>query len=104
MMIQRDSLTENMILQGRYEVRKAIHTTQVERDYEVYDREEKKEYRVKEFYPSNYCSRGADGQTVIVRGVRNQSVFERRGIPMILRYREMDFSQFVSQTNRVKMR
>ena len=58
MMIQRDSLTENMILQGRYEVRKAIHTTQVERDYEVYDREEKKEYRVKEFYPSNYCSRG----------------------------------------------
>ena len=28
MMIQRDSLTENMILQGRYEVRKAIHTTQ----------------------------------------------------------------------------
>ena len=77
MMIQRDSLTENMILQGRYEVRKAIHTTQVERDYEVYDREEKKEYRVKEFYPSNYCSRGADGQTVIVRGVRNQSVFEQ---------------------------
>ena len=46
MMIQRDSLTENMILQGRYEVRKATHTTQVERDYEVYDREEKKEYRV----------------------------------------------------------
>ena len=77
MMIQRDSLTENMILQGRYEVRKAIHTTQVERDYEVYDREEKKEYRVKEFYPSNYCSRGADGQTVIVRGARNQSVFEQ---------------------------
>lgn len=77
MMIQRDSLTENMILQGRYEVRKATHTTQVERDYEVYDREEKKEYRVKEFYPSNYCSRGADGQTVIVRGVRNQSVFEQ---------------------------
>lgn len=66
-----------MILQGRYEVRKATHTTQVERDYEVYDREEKKEYRVKEFYPSNYCSRGADGQTVIVRGVRNQSVFEQ---------------------------
>ena len=58
MMIQRDSLTENMILQGRYEVRKAIHTTQVERDYEVYDREEKKEYRVKEFYPSNYCRQG----------------------------------------------
>ena len=27
MMIQRDSLTENMILQGRYEVRKATHTT-----------------------------------------------------------------------------
>lgn len=77
MMIQRDSLTENMILQGRYEVRKATHTTQVERDYEVYDREEKKEYRVKEFYPSNYCSRGADGQTVIVRGARNQSVFEQ---------------------------
>ena len=46
MMIQRDSLMENMILQGRYEVRKATHTTQVERDYEVYDREEKKEYRV----------------------------------------------------------
>ena len=77
MMIQRDSMMENMILQGRYEVRKAIHTTRVERDYEVYDREEKKEYRVKEFYPSNYCSRGADGQTVIVRGVRNQSVFEQ---------------------------
>ena len=49
-MIQRDSLTENMILQGRYEVRKATHTTQVERDYDVYDREEKKEYQVKEFY------------------------------------------------------
>lgn len=77
MMIQRDSLTENMILQGRYEVRKATHTTQVERDYDVYDREEKKEYQVKEFYPSNYCSRGADGQTVIVRGARNQSVFEQ---------------------------
>ena len=35
-------------------------------------------------------------------GVRG--IFERRGIPMILRYREMDFLQFVSQTNRVKMR
>ena len=41
MMIQRDSLTENMILQGRYEVRKATRTTQVERDYDVYDREER---------------------------------------------------------------
>lgn len=77
MMIQRDSLPENVILQGRYEVRKATHTTQVERDYDVYDREEKKEYWVKEFYPSNYCSRGADGQMVIVRGTRNQSVFEQ---------------------------
>ncbi len=77
MMIQRDSLPENVILQGRYEVRKATHTTQVERDYDVYDREEKKEYWGKEFYPSNYCSRGADGQMVIVRGTRNQSVFEQ---------------------------
>ena len=33
-----------------------------------------------------------------------ETYMERRGIPMILRYREMDFSQFVSQTNRVKMR
>ena len=33
-----------------------------------------------------------------------RGIFERRGIPMILRYREMDFLQFVSQTNRVKMR
>ena len=78
MMIQRDSLTENMILQGRYEVRKAIHTTQVERDYEVYDREEKKEYRVKEFYPSNYCSRGADGQTVSVEHETNLSLSSQR--------------------------
>lgn len=76
-MIQRDSLPENVVLQGHYEVRKTIYTTQVERDYEVYNREEKKEYWMKEFYPSNYCGRGADGQMVIVRGTRNRSVFEK---------------------------
>ena len=76
-MIQRDSLPENVVLQGHYEVRKNIYTTQVERDYEVYNREEKKEYWMKEFYPSNYCGRGADGQMVIVRGTRNRSVFEK---------------------------
>lgn len=77
MMVQRDSLPENVVLQGRYEVRKTTHTTKVERNYEIYDREEKKEYRMKEFYPSNYCGRGADGQMVIVRGTRNRSVFEK---------------------------
>jgi|GEM_PF-1659997 len=88
-MTQRDFLPENAVLKGRYEVKKSIYTTQVERNYECYDREQKKTYWLKEFYPVNYCGRGQDGQTVIVHGSSNRSVFERSREAFAAEYRQL---------------
>ncbi len=88
-MTQRDFLPENAVLKGRYEVKKSIYTTQVERNYECYDREQKKTYWLKEFYPVNYCGRGQDGQTVIVHGNSNRSVFERSRDAFAAEYRQL---------------
>lgn len=88
-MTQRDFLPESAVLKGRYEVKKSIYTTQVERNYECYDREQKKTYWLKEFYPVNYCGRGQDGQTVIVHGSSNRSVFERSREAFAAEYRQL---------------
>lgn len=89
MIVQRDCLPEGVVLTGRYEVRRVIYTTQVERIYEVFDRQEKREYLMKELYPSNYCSRGADGQVVIVRGAQNRSDFETLSQWFVQTYRQI---------------
>lgn len=88
-MTQRDFLPESAVLKGRYEVKKSIYTTQVERNYECYDREQKKTYWLKEFYPVNYCGRGQDGQTVIVHGSSNRSVFETAREAFADEYRQL---------------
>lgn len=89
MIVQRDCLPDGVVLTGRYEVRRIIYTTQVERIYEVFDRQEKREYLMKELYPSNYCSRGADGQVVIVRGAQNRSDFETLSQWFVQTYRQI---------------
>lgn len=88
-MTQRDFLPEGAVLKGRYEVKKSIYTTQVERNYECYDREQKKTYWLKEFYPVNYCGRGQDGQSVTVHGSSNRSVFETAREAFADEYRQL---------------
>ena len=57
MVKQRDSLASSVVLNGRYEVKTSLNTTTVERCYKVYDRKDKKEKWMKEFYPISICNR-----------------------------------------------
>ena len=75
MVKQRDSLASSVVLNGRYEVKTSLNTTTVERCYKVYDRKDKKEKWMKEFYPISICNRGQDGQVVVVKGEENRRVY-----------------------------